>query len=288
MNKLPTPNVNDFGAFTSLSNNPKLASFPQLQSLVGTVQASYAQYMAVNGDPALVLNPPISAAEAKLLKAHYKDPPGDLAHIKEIRDSAEHLVCPMCGSMHCGTLDHYLPKNGYPVFSVFSKNLVPACKCNSKRKETLLGANPGERVLHPYFDYCLGERLVSARFEDLGEVPRVSLVQIAPNTHSHHAAIDFHVQTIVQRSAICKYIADRWSSLYRKPSLVVRAFEKNVQTQVAVRSLLEKELASLDDLHKSKNNWNSVFVSGLLDPTVLAWLAVRLSMPGRIPDSPLV
>ena len=181
MNKVQLPAYDDSAAFDNLSNNKGLGSYPQLQPLVATVQAGYAQYVAVNGSPTLVQNQAISAAAAALLKGHYASPPADLAHITKMRESTEHLVCPMCGSMHSGTLDHYLPKNGYPIFSVFSKNLVPACKCNSKRSETLLGANPGERVLHPYFDDCLGERLVRARFEDLGEVPRVSVVLMIPD-----------------------------------------------------------------------------------------------------------
>ena len=84
-----------------------------------------------------------------------------------------------------------------------------------------------------------------------------------------------------------RYLADRWSSLFRKPSRVVRAFAENIATQAEVLALLEKERDALDDLHKGKNNWNSIFVSGLLDPIVLTWLAGRCSMPGRAPDSPL-
>lgn len=287
MNKVQLPAYDDSAAFDNLSKNQRLGSYPQLQPLVATLQAGYAQYVAVNGSPTLVQNQAISATAAAFLKGHYASPPADLAHITKMRESTEHLVCPMCGSMHSGTLDHYLPKNGFPIFSVFSKNLVPACKCNSKRSETLLGVNPGERVLHPYFDDCLGERLVSAMFEDLGDVPRVSLVLLIPNTHPLHSAIAFHVRSIVQKSAVVRYLADRWSSLFRKPSLVVRAFAENIATQTDVQALLEAERDSLDDLYKGKNNWNSIFVSGLLDPIVLAWLAGRLSMPGRAPDGPL-
>lgn len=287
MNRILLPNYDDSGAFASLSENRRLGSYPQLQPLVGTVKASYAQYLAVKGEPTLIQNQSVLPAVAKFLKGHYASPPTDLVHITKLRDSTEHLVCPMCGSMHSGTLDHYLPKNGFPIFSVFSKNLVPACKCNSKRSETLLGINPGERILHPYFDDCLGERLVKAQFDELGEVPRVSLALVITNAHPHHSAISFHVRSIVQRTAIRKYLADRWSSLFRKPSRVVRAFSKNIATQAEVEGLLEEERIALDDLHKGKNNWNSVFVSGLLDPLVLAWLTRNLSAPGRAPDSPL-
>jgi hypothetical protein len=281
------PPYDDSTAFDSLSKNTRLKSYPQLQPLVGTVQASYDQYLAVNGAPALVQNQPVGAAIARFLKGHYSSPPADLAHITAMRESTEHLVCPMCGSMHSGTLDHYLPKEGYPIFSVFSKNLVPACKCNSKRGEALSGNNPGERVLHPYFDDCLSERLVSGKFEDLGEVPRVSLALMIPEAHPDYPAISFHVRTIVERSAIRKYLANKWSLLFRKPSLVVRAFAENIATLAEVEAILENERAALDAAHYGMNNWNSVFISGLLDPLVTDWLFVRLSAAGRVPDGPL-
>ena len=288
MNKLQLPTYDDSAAFNNLSNNKRLGSYPELQPLVGLVQADYAQYEAVKGVPSLVHKHTISADAAAFIRGHYKSPPADLIHITEMRESTEHLICPMCGSMHSGTLDHYLPKNGFPIFSVFSKNLVPACKCNSKRNETLVGDNPGERVLHPYFDDCLGERLLSARFEDLGEIPRVSLVLLISDTHPLHSAIAFHVRSIIQRSAIVKYLADRWSSLYRKPSLVVRAFANNISTESEVRALLEEERDALDELHKGKNNWNSIFISGLLDPPVTTWIAAKLDRADRVPDSGLV
>jgi len=288
VNKLQWPTYDDSAAFNNLSNNKRLGSYPELQPLVGLVQADYAQYEAVKGVPSLVHKRTISADAAAFIRGHYKSPPADLSHISEMRESTEHLICPMCGSMHSGTLDHYLPKNGFPIFSVFSKNLVPACKCNSKRNETLVGDNPGERVLHPYFDDCLGERLLSARFEDLGEIPRVSLVLLISDTHPLHSAIAFHVRSIIQRSAIVKYLADRWSSLYRKPSLVVRAFANNISTESEVRALLEEERDTLDELHKGKNNWNSIFISGLLEPPVTTWIAAKLDRAGRVPDSGLV
>ncbi|SEL75926.1 hypothetical protein SAMN05216359_1163 [Roseateles sp. YR242] len=287
MNRVQPPPYDDAAAFAGLSNNARVGSHPHLQPLVGTVQASYAQYVAVNGAPTLVQNPAISDALATFLKGHYADPPADLAHITKMRESSKHLVCPMCGSMHSGTLDHYLPKNGYPIFSVFSKNLIPACNCNSRRGEILFGPNPGERVLHPYFDNCLGERLVSAHFEDLGAVPKVSLVLLVSNAHANYPAIKFHVDSIVKRSAVVGYVRDRWSKLIRRPSLIVRAFAKNIATEAEVQAILAGERDCLDDLHGGKNNWDSIFLSGLLDPPVTAWIAGRFAVPGRVADSAL-
>ena len=71
MNKVQLPAYDDSAAFDNLSKNKRLGSFPQLQPLVDTVQAVYAQYVAVNGSPTLVQNHPINAAAATFLKGHY-------------------------------------------------------------------------------------------------------------------------------------------------------------------------------------------------------------------------
>ena len=288
MNRLPLPAHDDRLAFESLANNRKVKSFPRLQPIVADVQAGYTQYAGVEGNPAQVLNLGIDAELSQLLKKHYASPPVDIAYIRDMRTATAHQVCPMCGSFHSGTLDHYLPQHDFPAFSVFSLNLVPACLCNSKRRNVLIGPNPGERILHPYYDDCLGERLIRAKFEEPGEVPKVSLVLAVPDTHANYAAIAFHFREIIQRTGVCRYLADRWSDLLRKPSLVVRSLGSNFDSRADLQQALEDELDKLDDLYRGKNNWMSAFVSGLLDPPALDWLLERLSSLGRRPDSPLL
>lgn len=288
MNKLPAPVHGDAAAFESLANNHRLKSFPHLQPIVADVQEGYVQYVNAGGQPAHVPKQVLGDALSGCLKQHYASPPADIAYIKDMRRSSAHRGCPMCGSMHSGTLDHYLPQHDYPAFSLFSLNLVPACLCNSKRGNTLAGQNPDERILHPYYDECLEERLVRAKFEDLGEVPRVSVVLAVPDTHPSYSAITFHFEKIVQKTAIRGYLADQWSSLIRKPSLVIRALGENFDSLAELRYALEDELVKLDDLYRGKNGWPSLFVAGLLDPLVLEWLLEQLSSPGREPDAPLV
>jgi len=44
--------------------------------------------------------------------------------------------CPYCGTTLPGTLDHYLPRNSFPEYSVHMLNLIPCCSvCNSMKKE---------------------------------------------------------------------------------------------------------------------------------------------------------
>lgn len=288
MNKIPRPVLNDGEALKNLSNNERVASYPLLKDFVTNIQQGYVQYEGARGNAFAVVRVNISPEVEAYLKAHYKAPPKELKHITSMREAKEHLTCPMCGSFHRGTLDHLLPQNGYGAFAVFSLNLVPACKCNSKRKELLVGPNLDERILHPYFDDCLGERLIAAHFEDLGAVPRVELRLCVDNTHPDYAGIDFHFRSIVKRTAIIGYIRDRWIDLCRKPSLIVRELKHNPQTLIELQDVLQDELDMLDDVHRGKNNWNSIFVVGLLDQRVLGWLFDQLHAPGRSANGPLV
>lgn len=62
--------------------------------------------------------------------------------------------CPFCGISESSTLDHYLPKEQYPEFSVFPENLVPSCAvCNTRKRDRVLDEGAEVRLfLHPCFD----------------------------------------------------------------------------------------------------------------------------------------
>lgn len=288
MNRILPPNHNDAQTIHDLSGNPQLGSHPHLVSAVPLLLAGYAQYELVQGNAFLVSSVSLTNDQGMYLKGHYSSPPDGLEYINKLRDEAEPLPCPMCGSMHAGTIDHIFPQVDYPEFAVFSKNLVPACKCNSKRQNTLIGTATGERILHPYYDACLSKRLISVRIIDFVPIPVISLrLEIAQNDPDY-AAIAFHVEMIVKRTAICGYLEKRWASMCRKPSLVIRDLGKrNPSTEDELKLILEKELDLLDELHGGKNNWNSVFIAGLLDGGTLTSFFQHLTRPGRLVDEPL-
>lgn len=94
----------------------------------------------------------------------------NLYHIKNKEYSRDGLlislnvaVCPYCnrqyitkfGEKSSADLDHYFPKNKYPLFALSLFNFVPSCQiCNSRTKgSSFLGKN-GEMPLYPYkFNY---------------------------------------------------------------------------------------------------------------------------------------
>lgn len=61
--------------------------------------------------------------------------------------------CPFCGGVgYVATLDHYLPKSGFPLFSVLPGNLVPCCRDCNTGKSAVFGTTAEQQPLHPYSD----------------------------------------------------------------------------------------------------------------------------------------
>lgn len=288
MNKIPLPMYDDDLALKELAVTKKVKSYPRLKRASANILSGYADYRNACGNVFVVQPVKVTKILSENLSDHYDSPPNALKHISELRASTEHLTCPMCGSLHRGTLDHLLPRKKFGAFAVFTPNLVPACKCNSKRSEILIGQHPGERILHPYYDDCLSERLIEAEFEDLGPVPRVGLRLCVGAAHPDRAAIAFHIRSIVAKTAVTSFLRDKWIDLCRKPTLVIRALKDDPASLQDFLSILEEELDILDDSHRSKNNWNSIFVSGLMNQEVATWLFHQMHRPGRGPGDPIL
>ncbi|WP_102946596.1 HNH endonuclease signature motif containing protein [Stenotrophomonas sp. VV52] len=69
----------------------------------------------------------------------------------KIKMSTAHGICPYCGIGTVETLDHFLPKGRYSIYSILPFNLVPACRdCNTEKKAEIFGED--DVPSHPYFE----------------------------------------------------------------------------------------------------------------------------------------
>lgn len=289
MNRVdPTEDFDDAAALDALALNTRLACYPQLAAQIPALKAGYLQYVAARGNAHAIANVALPDPIATQLKSLYASPSKELPHIARMRAESDANCCPMCGSFHSGTLDHLLPKSDFPAFAIFGKNLVPACKCNSKRSTLLIGPNPGERVLHPYFDDILGQRLIVARFDDPGVVPRITLRPFLDAHDPNFTAVRFHLSNIVERTSILRYLSTSWIAMLRRPSLAAAELRQAPATRQELADILTGELDRQDDTHGSKNNWRSVFIAGLLDDDILNWLFAAFARPDWKPDGSLV
>lgn len=106
------------------------------------------------GLPDHLVSGALSKSDFKKLYSQYlvpKEKPGRAIY-QQLKVTANGK-CPLCGDIgHVATLDHYLPKANFPLYSVLPRNLVPCCRdCNSE-KLNAFATNKEDQVLHPYFD----------------------------------------------------------------------------------------------------------------------------------------
>jgi len=289
MNRVDPPDYfDDAAAIEALALNKRLKCYPNLAGQVPAIKAGYLQYVSESGNVHNIANIALPVQIQDQLKALYESPSRELPHIDRIREESDANCCPMCGSFHSGTLDHFLPKKEYPAFAIFGPNLVPACKCNSKRTNELTGPSLSERILHPYFDDILRERLFTAHFEDFGLAPSISLRPALDPAHAYAPAVRFHMENVVERTSILRHLRTSWTNLLRRPSVAAADLRNAPVSRQALIDILRAELDRQDDTFGSRNNWRSVFLSGLLEDSLLDWLFAAFQREGWEADGPLV
>ncbi|MCC2616170.1 hypothetical protein LJ739_07955 [Aestuariibacter halophilus] len=266
MKKLPLPTTDDSQKTTENSNNDLLGetSYPYLKNELQNILNGYLNYHTNSGNAFNVAPVNISDVLADGLKKNYKSPPKDLKFIEDLRKSSP-IVCPMCGSLGTGTLDHLFPKEDYPEFAVYSKNLVPACDCNVKRRTNFKDGN--KRVLHPYYDNVLNQRLISCEISQDPTFPmaKIKIKFVVPN-HPEIESIKFHAEKVILPSGLIGWLEGQWDSLVKDPSLSIHTLpDEHLASLADFERCLDSALSKYDRKFETPNNWYSIFFHGLVN-----------------------
>lgn len=73
-----------------------------------------------------------------------------LAELREAAfSSANFGLCGLCGRARASTIDHFLPKQWFPEYSILHLNLIPCCDPCNRNKSEKLGDERGN-FLYPY------------------------------------------------------------------------------------------------------------------------------------------
>ena len=269
MKPLPFPRIRDKVVLRTLAMNTQLAIYPELQANLAPIHAQYAAYWGASGNPAAANAPqaiPLTDLMVRGMKRLYTSPPTLIRkQLDNVRDRGSVNVCPMCGSLKTGSLDHVFPKNTFPEFSIFSKNLVPACDCNSKRGESYMGANPGERVLHPYFDLGLNRRLIRATLTAVNgsfRTPIIGLEVCIPQADPLFPAVRYHLNNVILKNNVIAYLEDLWLKLFRLYEDYFRLPAGNF-SDADILGAVDETCARYDRQHDTPNNWGSMLFAGL-------------------------
>lgn len=277
MKKITPLAIDDIKILEEIAEKKAAKSYPLINSHNLIIVNQYKNYEKIKGDPNLYKHEFFDYQLLEAMKSHYDSDFSCLDFIELIRNKLSSDVCPMCGSMGTGTVDHYLPKADFEEYSFFSKNLIPACLCNSKRGVALKDTNSQARILHPYYDSCLSERLVSCLIQGEFENPSIEIIPILNDVNDeNNLNIKFHIKYIIKKTIILEWLGEKWSKLSRRPAIMIRSLPDTVITIEILQQEIEKNILEKDDEFNTPNNWYSIFYHGILNsPGVLNWILDR-------------
>lgn len=199
----------------------------------------------------------------ELLIDFYEHAPVKLAdEFKNRRHYNELLECPYCGKPNLpNTLDHFIPKEKWPEFAIYPKNLVPQCRdCMSiKGKKYFCNINSMAKFVHPiYFDY-LSQIKFEIKFDfcPITEMIinfRIKLIH--PTNFTHLNRVKLHLKSLDVKKRIQSYCNEEFKKLERLRR----------QKRFSMATFLKSKLKSLHNDNIGKN-WESSFYEALLNNT---------------------
>jgi len=166
--------------------------------------------------------------------------------------------CPLCGIGTVNTLDHYLPKTHFPVFSVAPHNLVPACTWCQGQKMEYYPTTAGGQLLHPYFDDFDQDIWLAA--EVVVGSPAAFRYRVSPPdnwTPDEKARVASHLRELKLGSLFGSNAGSRLVEIRGRLAKLHDAGGAD-----AVRAHLEEELDSIEQ--DQKNSWVAAMYRGAI------------------------
>lgn len=155
MRSIPLLDADDVQVFDDITNAKRGQRKVRLNAARPVVFDAYERYDDAAPEVGHLVHAALTEQQKEALNHAFNV---ETAPMTELRGSILKRVsvarCPFCGISESSTLDHYLPKEQYPEYSVFPSNLVPCCSpCNTCKRDKILDDNTDVRLfVHPHFD----------------------------------------------------------------------------------------------------------------------------------------
>lgn len=235
----------------------------KIEDSIDIISQQYLKYAEKKGNPweldRLVDN------KCKDILIHYFDNPCQgMGYIEKIRNKLSPNICPMCGSLSSGTVDHYLPQSTHPDWALYSFNLVPACKCNSGRGNSVKGNDDIQRVIHPYHDSGLNNKIIDIIISEDNDTYHLD-IQPCLEHQIRKEIIDYHIEVVVNRSQIKNWMHNYLSSLLKTPRELLYTLPREGDVKIeeltkCIREIIEHKRAEFG----TDNNWYSLLLCGVI------------------------
>lgn len=260
------PNISPINTYqtcvNSISNETLRDSFISHENMIDKMAISYDikannadlyTFSPDNTNNSFVEFSPITKKQWKSLYSQHMTPSTKEARniYDKLKSLAKNGICPFCGFGQVKTLDHFLPKSKYPLFSVLPLNLVASCRdCNTGKGNTI-ATKGGEQPLHPYYDHneIAGDQWLYATVKT-GSPAVVSYYVKPPKKWSKisQQRVIAHFKEYELASRYSIQAADQLSSI---SPLFIRSTKKDIQSTL-------KEMMDVE-INKHINSWKTAF-----------------------------
>jgi len=179
-------------------------------------------------------------------------------YYNKIISKAPHGLCPICSVRIADTLDHFLPKAKYPIYSVTPLNLSPACTNCNKDKKIDYPTSSNDQLLSPYYDDIENISWLSAEmiqttpisFNFFVQPPNIWDEVLKDRVINHFECYNLN---ILYASHACQELRGITKTLKRKRYISIEE----------VKFYLNESYN--DRLELGLNSWQAVFYKTLLD-----------------------
>lgn len=231
----------------------------------------YTQYLAYANNHKLYVLPKtlnMHKIRKETFKNLYSSKLVALDYIDKYRTETNYKTCSLCGSPAAGTLDHFLPQDTYSEFSIFSKNLIPACKCNSSKNKNI------NMMYHPQFFDLLNKHLYVIKFKIFENA--INFQSIEPTIKSNHEYFNIVNSHLINHILKCvkgfnNEMRTRLQSLYDTPKTYIFALDSvTITSKNQLKKIIIDQLNRENQKFKTPNSWDSLILASFLNKSVFS------------------
>jgi 5-methylcytosine-specific restriction endonuclease McrA len=208
--------------------------------------------------------PAILAGVKDNMKGMYRSTTEEAVAIRRaIRKSAPER-CPYCGRpTKPNTIDHFLPQDSHPEYSIYFKNLIPCCRdCNYLKLAKTWNDNGIRYFLNPYYDpFILDKEIVTVDIYPDFNTPLFAFTHDWSGANSDSRTIcESHFKELDVTGLLKQFCAQRLRTIRRKYVSDIRAGTMSVD--YITRDLTNEAEAYIIDF--GLNCWEAVLYRAIL------------------------
>lgn len=167
-------------------------------------------------------------------------------------------LCPICSIRIADTLDHFLPKSKYPIYSVTPLNLSPACTNCNKDKKVDYPTSSNNQLLSPYYDDIESESWLSAK-----------IIKTSPLSFRYFVSPSKNWDVILKERVVNHFDCYKLNLLYSSHACQeLRGITKTIKRKrnISLDEVKNYLMEAYEDrLDLGLNSWQAVFYQTLVN-----------------------